>query len=469
MKRGIGIAFIIFLFANLSNAQQSVGFTDPNDIQTLLDYRLPDWGYSNFIMDFNASNNGLSNKFGELSTYDNSSMLSLAPAYTLYKESEERILDFTTTLSLDYAGSFRDFETQTGNIETDQDQFSSDISSIIQVKKYTTGNNFLYGFSNVELFYNSEKNENTQDGSVQNESISYDRILTFNSRLGYGFGRIRNVGPAIRAIRLSERLRAINRTALSDEDAFRAADQFTRFQGYQQHYDRPEKYFWRDLDRDISTDLGDLDAFDMLYLTDVLNEAIGSRLEGWEVIGGVQLNYLNLLDRNENRINNIINRNTTIQLDRGIFVTSRWYKNTSLEQQWGLFFNSELNFPMEEQDMLPFNAKRSLILNGGINWLRTITDRMLVQLILSDTYTRSKLEANEDLVGQVDDYASWQNQLALNASVSIFVENSLQLNFSARPILIHSGTTDNDNVINFRRFEWQLTAGLRYYFGRNLY
>lgn len=72
----------------------------------------------------------------------------------------------------------------------------------------------------------------------------------------------------------------------STQDILDAATQFTEYDGYQQTYDRPEKHFWSDMDESTAPDLGSLSTFDMLFLTDVLDEAIGTRLEGWEAIGG---------------------------------------------------------------------------------------------------------------------------------------------------------------------------------------
>lgn len=469
MKRAIGIAVIMVLCSNLSIAQESIGFTDSKDIQTLLEYRLPDWGYSNFIMNFNARNSGQSNQFGEFSINDHSSDFRLIPEYTLFRESESRLLEFNTALNLNYSAGTSDIEVQNGDIEQDNDLLRTNLNSSIVLKKYVGTNRFIHAENNVALNYSSDKFENRQGGALQDETVRYDRTFILNPRLGYGFGRIRNVGPIIRAIRLNERLGAINNTGLDNGDLQQAADQFTRFRGYQRNYDRPEKYFWRDLDRDISSDLGSLDAFDLLYLTDVLDEAIGTRLEGWEVIGGLQFEYLNQLQRTESTPGTL-NRSTNTDKELGAFVTARWFKNTSLKQQWGLFLNSELNYPLGEQDDPgPFSIDRNVVLNGGVSWLWTVTDRVLIQSSLSDSYSRTRYEADDSASDVYENYSGWENRLALNAGVNLFIENSLQLNISANPFLIHAGTTDNEHILNFRSLRWQLAAGLRYYFSRNLY
>lgn len=49
MKKLLLLLGISFLYSSFTFAQESVGFSDPDDISPLLEYRLPDWGYSNFF------------------------------------------------------------------------------------------------------------------------------------------------------------------------------------------------------------------------------------------------------------------------------------------------------------------------------------------------------------------------------------------------------------------------------------
>ncbi|MTI86741.1 MAG: hypothetical protein FH748_02095 [Balneolaceae bacterium] len=42
--------FLIFLLSVSSYAQDSTGYSNPDDFDLLLNYRLPDWGYSNFVL-----------------------------------------------------------------------------------------------------------------------------------------------------------------------------------------------------------------------------------------------------------------------------------------------------------------------------------------------------------------------------------------------------------------------------------
>ncbi|MDZ7680778.1 MAG: hypothetical protein U5J63_03455 [Fodinibius sp.] len=304
---------------------------------------------------------------------------------------------------------------------------------------------------------------------LTDKRLNYDRGISFNPRIGYGFGRVRNVGAVIRAVRLAERLDALPAEVnMDDEDILSAADQFTRYDGYQQTYDRPEKHFWGDMDDMTRADLGALESFDMLYLTDVLDEAIGQRLEGWEVYGGAELNYDNNLMRSETPLNppSLDSRNQFVNKSVGAFVNSRWYTNTSLQQQWGLIGNVSLQYPLGDQNSV--SAERVVRLETGINWLWNITDRFLADAALWNIYSRTKY-SGASIGGMSADYSEWNNNLYLVTNFSYFIENSLSLTFSVDAALRHRGDTQTDQTLNNRVFNWGTTLGLRYYFNRNLY
>ena len=474
------VATISFLFMGIGivQAQESIGFENPDDIQSILDYRLPDWGYSNFILDFNAVTSGRRDKFGDLKSSQNSTDLMAAPGYILFKESENRIFELNTSLNLLYDNtnsddifvinnpSFSFF-----NVENENKVLDINYSFNTILREYVADESFIFLEAPTNLSYRSLKNVDEQGGNLQNNRIDYNRIFTSTPRVGFGFGRIRNVTPVIRALRLKERYDALNKLSeFNNQDILSAADQFTRFEGYQRNYDRPEKYFWGDLDDKLSTNLSNLGNFDFLYLTDVLDEALGTRQEGWEVIGGIQFDYLNGLLRLEERLDGFTFRNTQIFKELGGFVSARWFKNTSLKNQWGLFADAVVEFPLGEQEETPQGeTKSNIVLSGGINWLWNISDRVLIQSTLSDQYIRTKREFSDFFGGSSPEFTTWINELSLNTSLNLFVENSLQLTITARPSLLHTGDTEDGDTLNFRSFSWQASAGLRYYFSRNLY
>lgn len=462
---------IVLLFCSMNSifAQQSVGFSNPDNLKPLLDYRLPDWGYSNFYLDFNARGSGSDLETSTAESGSRRGEFRVGPAYRLFRESEKRIVRFNAWLDSRYSGQTQTATSNFSNAESEDQsrKFLLDFNILTSIREYVTSGSFLFGEGNIALDYRSTKRKNFDDGTLNNKVVSYNRQFSVTPRIGYGIGRIRNVNPIIRAIRLKERASALgSRLDFSNQDILDAADQFTRYDGYQQTYDRPAKYFWGDMNEAISPNLGSLNTFDMLYLTDVLDEAIGTRLEGWEVIGGAEFDYQNDLERVEEIA--MLNRTEFINKRVGVFVDGRWYKNISLTQQWGITGNATLSYPLREEQENIIEQKRSLMLQASVNYLWNVTDRFLLQSELSNIYSRSKFEGFS--IGGGEDYSRWTNRLLLANNFSYFLENRLSLTLSLDSILIHTGDTLNDDVIlEARRFNWSAGLGLRYYFSRNLY
>lgn len=461
--KNFAICFLfLFIPAGSLFAQQTIGFSNPQNIEPLLDYRLPDWGYSNFQIGFNVLSNGIKAKAfsneGLRYSYD----FTVAPAYEVYEESEERIFSLATLLSLGYQRSLNrqqnsDFNTES---ENKNNQALSRLFLNVNYKRYVTGNSFILAASDFDLSFRRQFEQARNDGQLLVEQTQHLRRINFSPRFGFGFGRIRNVGPVIRALRLRERARALNVSLdFTNEDIQSAADQFTRYQGYLETYDRPQKYFWGDMNDATAADLGSLDAFDMLYLTDVLNEAIGTRLEGWEVTGGAVFNYSSRLDRTED---DGLTRNFRSRKEAGAFISGRWYKNTSLINQFGAFGDVTLTYPIDPQDsLLPDETpqrRASLLL--GVSWLYNITDRMLLQTSLTNFYNRTKVENNSLPLT----YSEWSDQLQLSMNLSVYVENDLSLNFLLRPSLRYSGDTINEG--HLKLFTWRAAMGLVYGFNQ---
>ncbi|MAO63963.1 MAG: hypothetical protein CL666_03095 [Balneola sp.] len=103
--------FILILITKPVLAQQSIGFSDSTDFQYIIDYRLPDWGYSNFSLSTaSIGNNGQLNVFKldrdpettelpfifEDRELRNQLNISLRPVYEYYRESEQKMIDLYT-------------------------------------------------------------------------------------------------------------------------------------------------------------------------------------------------------------------------------------------------------------------------------------------------------------------------------------------------------------------------------------
>lgn len=172
-------AIFLFISTSVIFAQQSIGFSDPDDIQPLLDYRLPDWGYSNFHLDFNAAGSGIdqnSSSFKQVQKFGN---LNLGPAYTLYRESEARIFQLNAFTDFAYSSSFNsnDFF---GDSESSDNTLKIDFNVFANLKEYVTERSFVYGKTAARIDYNSSKSEFRDDGTLTDKTLIYDRIVSIN-------------------------------------------------------------------------------------------------------------------------------------------------------------------------------------------------------------------------------------------------------------------------------------------------
>lgn len=437
-------------------AQESVGFSNPDNIQPLLDYRLPEWGYTNFFLDFSTNGNLTNRQSGtDQNTVENHQISSqIISNYRRYRESEARISDYSLSPFIDY--SLFDQSSFSGCKEFERD-FQFTLFWSFNEKFYRNNSDLFFTGS----FYGTIRQFNIQDEEHFQEVINVDETRLNRSfdphlSLGIGYGRMRNVNPMIRSLRMNERLNSLNTgQTMGQNDITGAAEHFTRLNGYRRIYDRHQKHFWGDMDALLSSDLAALDAFDLLYLTDVTQEAIGSRQEGWEISAVATLQHSVNYSRNENEINGNSDNRTTKSTYLSPTLSGTWYKNLSLEHQIGV--NGFFQYQVEINDESIFNGDYNTLF-VSINWLYTITDRILTNSIVA--YQRTGREL----------YNS--NRVSIRSEINYFLEDRFSLFsnliFEYNPnwsVSFANGTVTNS--IDQQNFIFDV--GLRYYFKRGLF
>ena len=103
---------------------------------------------------------------------------------------------------------------------------------------------------------------------------------------------MRNVTPVASAIRFQERLKQVNmlNSDLSDNTIEDLAQQFYKQPYYSIVHERPDKYFWQDVEKTLPNDgvsLKDLNMYADAYLRESVNEVRFFRNEGF--MAGVNL------------------------------------------------------------------------------------------------------------------------------------------------------------------------------------
>ncbi|MDZ7680779.1 MAG: hypothetical protein U5J63_03460 [Fodinibius sp.] len=136
---------LLFIASSSAFAQQSVGFSNPDNIDSILDYRLPAWGYSNFYLDFDAQANGSDQKSTFSDNARRQGSFIVRPTYDLYRESEARIFRFNTGVDLTFLNgvdkSSNDFSSSDAKVQSQNFESNFDIST--SLREYVTDRSFL--------------------------------------------------------------------------------------------------------------------------------------------------------------------------------------------------------------------------------------------------------------------------------------------------------------------------------------
>lgn len=141
---------ILFCLPLYSLAQESVGFSDPDNIQPLLDYRLPEWGYTNFYLDFSLDGNAYRSQVDGADHISSNDRINtrLSPVYRRFYQSEDRQSNTYLRSTLDY---FLDRNNDTNNMRTSNQNYNFEIDLSLQKKFY---------FDDSDLFWSGSVNGN---------------------------------------------------------------------------------------------------------------------------------------------------------------------------------------------------------------------------------------------------------------------------------------------------------------------
>lgn len=445
MKKLLFFLFISLFSVSALTAQERVGFSDPEFIQPLLDYRLPAWGYQNLLIDATLNGNLQRRNRDYGSTIDNEFSGEFSPLYTRYRESEERVSTFILNPLL--AFERQEWEYSRGQEQLDH-TLQFDTSWKLQEQWYREGSDlFLFGQSTGEFSQTTMRDEEFSQNTMTTDVRELRRRFNTTFSVGIGYGRLRNVNPMIRSLRLNERLQSLQTgQALEPADLHQAARHFTRYNGYQQNFDRPQKQFWRDLDPLLSADLSALDPFDLLYLTDVTSEAIGQRSEGWNVEVSSGIRYRVLYDLEEENISGSRESQLT---QRTYFVPALsgvWSKNFTLEHQVRLQSSVSMHMPIQNSSL-----ENYVNVHAGGSWLYNLTDRILLNT-----------GANYQWIG-----SSSFSFIQVNSNINYFIEDRVVLFSTLQYTYVPEREVGPDSHQTQRIFLFQ--AGLRYYLIRDLF
>lgn len=460
-------------------APRTTGFSNPDDVGDIDAYRLPDWSFSTFILNGNSDVGFQSqtqeverNRLSTTADQDQTNIdLSLSPQYNAFWESETRIASFffvprvqlrdqSTSDEQEFSGGGSE-PTQ----EVDDTRFTLALSTGGDVSRYVVPDRlFLFGAADGSYRYTRDARTQSIAGANQDQERTvtaneYEAVL--QTRAGLGFGRVRDVTPVIRALRVNERLQAVGASPLSADGVQSAARQFAREFAYDDVFDRPDKFFWQDFFDRAGASSDELTAFETFYLVDVLQERVGRRLDGADLVIGPQLDAqtedLNLsfdpvrpsappqeIDQSQTRLS--------------VFLQGRVFENLSLRHQVSAEVNAEVQALAGGRATDPNGAQ---IVQTRFGWLWSVADAYLVNTSLNTVFERNVGSASEDI-------STRRQRYVLASNLFYFIEDRVSVNAGVQ-VLHRRQTSDSDRVETQNRiWDLGLNVGVRYILTRSL-
>lgn len=473
-KKQLSIIGLVIISSIPIKAQVSTGFTNPDDFQYLLDYRLPDWGYTNFsIRTGSIGTNGRyswSREINDNPTISNNENdvsnrifnLNVIPTFQLYKESEQRVfsLNTFTELSRNTLRYKQESENMSGGMEQSRLNKNNAMRTVLAAENnyYLSSNSFLITNLYSEIQWSKQVQDIDSNGSSTIDEEELNRTIMVRPQIGIGVGRIRNVTPVIRAIRMNERFIALGNESFDRDEILNSAEYFARVQGYQVTKDRFLKSFWGDMNRATNGKLDQVGAFDIFYLNDVFNEILGNRFEGYEAYLSLDYSYMNQLSKENDEIANIENRVSTTSRSASVNLNYDWYKNLDLYHQFALHAKNVWMFPLEESDVYNWMNETAV----EAEWLWNFADRFQLNSSLVNSVTlanQKDTSVNKDYI-----YAS-----RLNSNFYYFIENKVALNVGVSLLYRNDNTDYDTRELSLKNFNWGINAGISYYFNQNLF
>ncbi len=279
MKHFLLTAFILASLPLCAGAQTSIGYSDPADVSTLLDYRLPDWSYRVWDADFRFSGGGNDSRNLGNQTFGNTTSLLLGSNYFQAWESEQRYWSINADVDGQYRRSHSGtpYDERQGHDLGGAYRWDGTVNQFLGDGPFSVKMTGGTGRSYVEKIYETRHLEDWEESNV------YDRDSHQRISGGLAWGRVRNVEPMLRAQRLSERLIALGRPPLATAQLHEIAAVWSQQSGYFNVYDRYGRFFWEEVLTPMLDPDNPLTAYEILYLMDAIREQLGTRRQGVEI------------------------------------------------------------------------------------------------------------------------------------------------------------------------------------------
>jgi hypothetical protein len=434
----------------------------------LYDYRLPDWGYSKALIEFETRGSGYHYNYEDGSNVSENYSYQLLPSYSRYYEGEKKICSQYVELNSGYSYARRKQRFSNINIITDKrNEFRLTFGN--SMKRYLNDLLYVHLISDNYFQYDDSKYsykytypDSAEHVESKNNSISRNYNTQLN--MGIGLGRLRNITPIIRALRFNERLTLLSGiNDLSKADIIALSELYTRSNGFASTYDRWQKYFYALLPDSIKNTIKNLSPWQFLYLSDVTQEIIGDRFEGFDANLGLILEY------NKNIPEHGISNQEQFLL--GLYLNDSYYHNPTLNYQIGVQLNGSFRKALNENTSTEYVGQ---VLFQVMN-LWNVMDRTLLELHLGveSIFGQSnfKVDSPHKKWTRMDHYLA-------ELSFNYFIENNLSVystagisnRYNHPAVVLLYNRSDLYYDTNTKDVKsWNFWVGLRYYLDRRLH
>ena len=446
---------LVITSADKVNAQKyGLGNTDPS---VFTKFRIPETDLSTLWFNTNLYLYTFKNDYsyiepqvpGSGSNYNSMFRYSLDPNYYLLRESENNYLFLNTSLSGSYSQQYSESQSPSNpQMSTDRyKDYATSLTLIFTDNNYISPNDIFYSLgSNISV--TMEDNKDELSGGMTRNTYNGNKQQNYSFSAGLGIGKRRNVTPVVSAIRFQERLKQVNMLDgdLSDKTIEDLAQKFYKQTYYSAIHDRPDKYFWQDIEKTLSNDgvtLKDLNMYADAYLRESVNEVRFLRSEAF--IGGVNL-------RGEYQNYYSASTGNGFTIDEQFLALGEAYFTYSHQ----LNLNSQINLGMTISGgpniIKHQNERQEYLLSANIGYNYEITDRLVAS---------SNNLFNLDFLNYDKQEKILSNMLGL--SLRYFIEDNLSLNanyqwnYQVNKPNYYENNTNNNHSINL---------GFTYYFER---
>jgi len=416
-------------------AQTTLGYKDPADTSNLLEYRLPDWTFRTWDADFALQGGGAEARNSGIVGLSNSFSSRLGTNFRQAWESEVRDLTLTGALNGDYRRAHSGREDAENKSRALRGAYRLGASG-----RYYLGSGPLS--LGASVYSDGNYTEDVRETRLVEDwsDITNIRRQTSHELEGsLGVGRVRNVVPLLRAQRLSERLMTLGREALSGAQVQEVARVLAKEYGYREVFDRSDRHFWDDVLAPMLDPDNPLSTLEVFYLTDVLNEAVGNRLQGWQVQAWYRYRERNRSGGSEDTQNRSLSPQASVV----------WAHNFSLTQQlrlsgrWGYYWAYSGAYSQE-----------STTHGGTGEYLWNLTDRY--------TWTTVMFYDSDAMI---DDSASRAKVAGLETNFRVWVEDQVSLYAGVNGQYRWTARGDDETL----SWNWGYRMGLEYHLDRWLF